>query len=75
MKKFLLFFLVFLPAETYAVNLLTRQMPETVNRGSSWLMDARNRDLARFDSSALRRASSEMERAISSSAIRALFSF
>ena len=41
---------------------------------SSWLMVARNRDLARFASSARRRASSEMTRAVSSSEISSSFS-
>ena len=41
---------------------------------SSWLIEARKRDLARLDSSARRRASSEWALAVSSSAIRPSFS-
>ena len=41
---------------------------------SSWLIEARKRDLARLASSARRRASSDIDFAVSSSAISASFS-
>src|SRR5262245_59050724 len=55
---------------------ITSEKPRMAFSGvlSSWLMDARKRDLARLASSARKRASSDIDFAVSNSAISASFS-